>query len=352
MTINRHKLMKQKRHRRKKVWKFIGVPLLVLLLATTSYGAYLYYVAKDTLGAASKDNELSEREKSDKRSDKVNPKNDNISILFMGVDDSDSREYGTATRTDALILATFNENQKTVKLVSIPRDSYVHFPFNNDYDKINHAHVFGGVEGTVQTVEELFDIPVDYYVKLNFNAFIDMVEALGGIEVDVPITFSEQDSKDRKNAIRLKKGLQTLTGEEALALARTRKIDNDIERGKRQQLVLEAIIKKAISVGSVTKYGNLIEAVGTNMKTNMTFEEMLSFHDYATAGSNFSIQSLQLEGEDDYINRVYYYKLKDESVQSLKQELKTHLEVNSKSDPSHVAQPLDDNTDLPDEKQS
>ena len=83
-------------------------------------------------------------------------------------------------------------------------------------DKITHAHVYGGTEATIETVEELFDIPVDYFFKLNFNAFIDVVDALGGIMVDVPITVSEMDSNDNKNAIHLEEGFQKLNGEEAL----------------------------------------------------------------------------------------------------------------------------------------
>ena len=129
-------------------------------------------------------------------------------------------------------------------MVSIPRDSYVYIPERGKKDKITHAHAYGGTEATIETVEELFDIPVDYFFKLNFNAFIDVVDALGGIMVDVPITVSEMDSNDNKNAIHLEKGFQKLNGEEALALARTRKIDNDIERGKRQQLVLKPLLIK------------------------------------------------------------------------------------------------------------
>ena len=137
---------------------------------------------------------------------------------------------------------------------------------------------------TIETVEELFDIPVDYFFKLNFKAFIDVVDALGGIMVDVPITVSEMDSNDNKNAIHLEEGFQKLNGEEALALARTRKIDNDIERGKRQQLVVKAMIDKAISVGSVTKYGDVMESMGNNLSTNMDFSEMLGLFNYTLSG--------------------------------------------------------------------
>ena len=128
----------------------------------------------------------------------VDPKEDSVSILIMGVDDSKERNFGDATRTDALILATFNVNDKSVKMVSIPRDSYVYIPEEKKKDKITHAHAFGGTEATIETVEELFDIPVDYFFKVNFNAFIDVVDALGGITVDVPITFTEQDSNDSR----------------------------------------------------------------------------------------------------------------------------------------------------------
>lgn len=142
------------------------------------------------------------------------------------------------------MLATLNEKEKSVKLLSIPRDSYVYIPERGYSDKITHAHYFGGVSSTLDTVEELLDIPVDYYVKMNFDAFMDVVDALGGIDVDVPVTFTEQNSKDKAGAIHLEKGYQELDGEQALALARTRKIDNDIERGKRQQLIMQAIMKK------------------------------------------------------------------------------------------------------------
>ncbi|MCA1031428.1 LCP family protein [Bacillus timonensis] len=322
---NRSTFKKKKRRKRALMW--VLLPLLLIVTSATVYGAFLVNKAANVAETSKKD--LERGEKSEKREKAVNPKYDNISILFMGVDDSSTRKMGSATRTDALILATLNEKQKTVKMVSIPRDSLVYVPVEGKEDKINHAHVFGGVEGTIETVEELFDVPVDYFVKMNFEAFIDVVEALGGIEVDVPITFSEQDSKDRKNAIHLTKGLQMLNGEEALALARTRKIDSDIERGKRQQLVLEAIIKKGSSVTSITKYGDVIEALGDNITTNLRFGEIISLHDYATSGQKLQVQSLHLEGNDLWLPRGYYYQLNEEKLKEISEILRSHLEVNT-----------------------
>src|SRR5699024_8237394 len=138
----------------------------------------------------------------------------------------------------------------------------------DDYTKITHAHYYGGPKATVDSVEKFLNVPVDYYARVDFNAFIDVVDTLDGIEYDVPFEISEMDSNDVEGAIHLMPGEQTLNGEQALALARTRKYDSDIERGKRQQQIVKQISKKAISISSVLKLDNLIDAVGDNLTTN------------------------------------------------------------------------------------
>ncbi|WP_010676934.1 LCP family protein [Bacillus timonensis] len=316
----------KKRKRRKRIILTIFIPLLLIIIAVGVYGAYLVKQAADA--AADSQTELNRGGKSEKRIDPVDPKHDNISILFMGIDDSNKRSMGDDTRTDALILATLNESQKSVKMVSIPRDSLVYDPIRGVEDKINHAHAYNGADGTIATVEELFDIPVDYMVRMNFEAFIDVVDALGGVQVDVPVSFSEQNSKDEKDAIHLEKGLQHLDGEQALALARTRKIDNDIERGKRQQLVLKAIIEKAASFSSITKYSDVITALGDNITTNLSFGEMISLHDYATSGQKLQVDSLVLQGSDLWTDHGYYYQLDQNNVDEIKTTLREHLDIN------------------------
>jgi LCP family protein required for cell wall assembly len=313
----------KKRKKRRRIFFFFVVPMLVLILGVTSYGAFLYSKAESVMD---KSYNPIERESS-KREKPVNPEFDNVSILFIGVDDSDTRNFSAGSRTDALMLATLNEEKKSVKLLSIPRDSYVYIPSKGYEDKINHAYGSGGAKSTIVAVEELLDVPVDYYVNMNFNAFIDVIDALGGIKVDVPYDLSEQDSSDRKNAINLEAGLQELDGEEALALARTRKLDNDIERGKRQQEILKAIISKAVSAKGVTKYSDVMEAVGDNMSTDLSFSEMKTFIDYATAGTGIDIETLNLAGGDSYINGVYYYQLDEEELETTRETLKSHLEV-------------------------
>lgn len=313
---------KKKQSKRRFALKISLFLTLSLFLVVASYAVSLQKKASNAADRAYE--AVADRTKSEKREIEVEPATDNVAVLFIGVDDSELRAQGDSnSRSDALLLATLNPKQKTVNLVSIPRDSYVYIPEIGRRDKINHAHAFGGTGATIETVEELFEIPVDYYVKMNFNAFIDVVDAFGGVEVEVPYERIEKDENDQ-NTIHLKPGLQHLDGRHALALARTRKLDSDVERGKRQQMILEAIMKEAISVKSITKYGDVIDAIGDNMKTDMTFKEMMSFLEYVKGGMP-KVNSLTLTGEDDMSTGIYYYKVDEAELEELKHLLQAHL---------------------------
>ncbi|KMN44513.1 MULTISPECIES: LCP family protein [Bacillus] len=327
---------------RKKTKIIISVILLFLIVG----GSYTWFlVNKASSAVRNAAHDLARGDKSDLRDKAVKPITNNVSVLIMGVDESDVRgkEYGEAIRTDALLLATFNKDSKTVKLLSIPRDTYTYIPVEKKKDKITHAHAFGstkngkdgGPQASIDAVENLMNVPVDYFVKFNFKSFIKIVDDLGGIEVDVPVEFTEQDSNDNAEAIHLKKGVQKLNGEEALALARTRHIDSDAMRGQRQQLVIEAILKKLTSVGSVTKVGNIIDDINGQFVTNLTFDDMLSFYKY---GSDSTIEKLQIQGEDCYMakgddtcsqspggGRTYYYNPDKKDLANLTNELRSHL---------------------------
>jgi len=328
----RDHIIQKRKKKKRRIIKWISFIFLFVILAGASYAYYLFEKTRDAVSNSYEEIRPNQA--------KRNLKDESFSILFVGVDDSRSRKFNESTRTDALILATFNPKDKSVKMVSIPRDSYVYIPSEDQYDKINHAHVHDGVKGTVETVEHLFDMQIDYYVKINFYAFIDIVDALGGIEAEVPYDIVEKDAEDQYT-IKLEEGYQHLNGEEALALARTRKKDNDIERGKRQQEIIKAIIKKAASMGSITKYDDIIDTVSENMKTNLKFDEMLSLISYATTGTNLNIESHQLKGYDDYTNAGYYYRLDEQSVEEISQVFKNHLHgtVYTSSDSTHQAYP-------------
>ncbi|KKB45008.1 LCP family protein [Bacillus thermotolerans] len=325
--LRRGRAVKKKRKKRRFVKLFILLPLIFVLSTAAGYGAFLYKKAETVFTGSYVDDG---REKSPLRDAEVHPLRDNISILFIGLDESDVREEsggGNGWRSDALMLATLNVEDKSIKLLSIPRDTYTYIPEVGYETKINHAYAFGGPAATVESVEELLDVPVDYYVRMNFKAFMDVVEALDGIEYDVPFELSEKDSNDVHNAIQLEPGLQHLNGEEALALARTRQYDNDIERGKRQQELLQTVVKEALSLNSVTKYDETLEAIGTNMRTNMTFSELRSLLHYGGNGS-VEFETLTLKGTDGRMsNGAYIYELDEAHLQEIQHTLAEHLEL-------------------------
>jgi polyisoprenyl-teichoic acid--peptidoglycan teichoic acid transferase len=348
------KIRLRKKNRKVKIRRRIAlIVVLVVLLSVVGYGGYLAYKASSAVKNA--ELSLDRGDKSALRDGAVKPVEDHVSVLLMGVDETKEREkvQEGAVQADALLLATFNADDKTVKLVSIPRDTYTYIPVSKKMDKITHAHSAGqvkngkeaGPDAMVDAVEGLLNVPVDYFVKFNFAAFMEIVDSIGGIEVDVPVEVDEQDSSGAYEAIHLEKGVQTLNGEQALALARTRKIDSDTMRGQRQQLVLEAIVKKVASVGNVTKVGDLIDAIDGNFKTNLSFDEMISFYQY---GIDASIEKLQIEGQDAYMNSrkhvypeakqvpdklkteyPYYYIPDKKNLDVITRELREHLGIDT-----------------------
>ena len=303
------------------LWKIL---LVVLILLLAFGGGYIYYLFHSGKKAAENAYVEDSRTKSELRDESVQPLTDNISIMIVGIDDSEKRSQGEGnSRSDALLVATLNNKDKSIKLISIPRDSYVYIPTVGYKDKITHAHAYGGIDATRETVEGLLNVPIDYYFRVNFDAFIEIVDALGGVTVDVPYEINELDEND-KRTVHLMPGTQEVNGREALALARTRHQDSDVERGKRQQMILEAIASKATSVTSFTKYDKVLAAVGNNMQTDMTFDEMKSLFAYLQNGMP-DIDSLSLKGSDDMSSGIYYYLLQDDSLLETRQTLQKHL---------------------------
>lgn len=326
MAMTQSRVQRRKARTKKVVRIFLTIGIVSFLVFGTLIG---YFFIKLANVSSNTHEELDRGEKSEKREEIVTPLKNNISILFLGVD---SRDDDLSGRTDAMLLATFNRDKGTIKLLSIPRDSLVEIPGRTYRDKINHAHSFGGVDLAVETVEKWLDVPVDYYVKLNFVSFIEIVDALGGIEVDVPFTFSEMDSHDRPNAITLYEGTQTLNGEEALAFARMRKKDprGDLGRGDRQQEVIKAIIKKGATFSSITKYGDVFNSLEEHLAMNLTFGDIISFHSYASSLNN--IESLYLEGAPLRQNGIEYYDPDPASVRELSATFKVHLELSESAE--------------------
>ncbi|WP_087974089.1 LCP family protein [Oceanobacillus rekensis] len=314
--------------KKRKIFVSLLILFLILVGSGIGYAAHLYNktanIVTDSHEKVGRDDETSPL-----RDGPVDPVEDNVSVLFIGVDDSEHRDSKNS-RSDALILATFNKNDSSIKLLSIPRDTYVYVPEVNYSTKINHAHAYGGPLATIETLEEFLHVPVDYYVRMNFNAFVEVVDSLDGIRFNVPYEIVESDSGDVRDAIHLYPGYQLLDGEEALALARTRKYDSDVERGKRQQEILKEIAKEVTSASSLFKLEDVLTAVGSNMKTNLTFAEIRGFLSYGL-NETIQIENVNLAGSGGYMENGggWYYQVEEESRVQTQNELRYHLGLDS-----------------------
>ncbi|GIN76051.1 MULTISPECIES: LCP family protein [Bacillus] len=318
-------MLRSQRTKKKRLRKWVKYSLFfiaLILTVTAAAGGYAYYKVAN----ASKDAQvtLSRGEQSVKRIKEFNPKKDNFSILLMGIDARPGQSMDKE-RSDAMVLATFNRKDKSVKLLSIPRDSYVNIP-GHGFDKITHAHSLGGRDLSTETVENLLDIPVDYVMEANFSAFKEVVDELGG----VPITIKEdyivrQIKKDTKGKVNLQTGEQTLNGEEALAYVRTRKADTDLKRGDRQMEVIKSIINKSKSLTSIPAYDDILDTVGKNVSMNLSLNDAIGLIPFMT--SIQTIDTLQLKGSDYQPGKVYYFQLDQENLNEIKQELKQQLDV-------------------------
>ncbi|WP_394238797.1 LytR family transcriptional regulator [Niallia oryzisoli] len=309
----------RKRKKGKRWLKVIGI-LLVLLIA--GGGAYAYTVYHSLTTAVDTMHQPIEREKSEKRPEVITLTKeedpDPFSVLLLGVDE----RQGDSGRSDTMIVLTVNPETKSIKMLSIPRDTRTEIMGRGVEDKINHAYAFGREEMSMATVEHLLDIPIDYYVKVNMEGFKDIVNAVGGIQVTNVLNFTEEGHQFNKGQIEL-------NGEQALAFVRMRKEDpnGDFGRQERQRQVIQGIISKGASLASLTRFDDIFEALGKNVRTNLTFTEMMDIQsNYKEAAG--TIDQLQITGENKKIDDIFYVIVPDEQIQTVQNELKTHLEMN------------------------
>ncbi|GAB0328728.1 LCP family protein [Staphylococcus pseudintermedius] len=278
---------------------------LMLIIVPTIFAFTLFNSSKNAFDDSFSQ---SDQRQSQLRDSKVNAAKQPISILFLGIDDSSTRRQNGQSaenaRTDAMILSTMNPDKHQIRLVSIPRDTLSYIPEVGYYDKITHAHAYGEPEASMRTVEANLNVPVDYYVRINMEAFAKTVDELGGIEYDVPYDLNEPNTMD-KGRIKLKKGKQQLNGDEVLAVTRTRKQDSDLKRGQRQMEVLKILFKKAQDTKSLHKLDDIIEIVGKNSKHNLSYSEIKALATNYLA-NDVDIQSQQLKGENELLNGIYY----------------------------------------------
>ncbi len=321
----------KKRRRRKWFFRFIT---LVLIL-TIGIGSYFGYQVVSALNK-SHDTEVGG---SKLRSKPVKPKEEPFAVMLLGADTVDIElEKKDGWRPDVIMIAAVNPKTKSVKLVSIPRDTYVEIANTGGrWNKINDAASAGArrginpVENVRQTVENLLGIPIDYYAKVNFQGFVDIVDAVGGVDV-----FNKHSFRGPAigKLIFIGYGDQHLDGMKALAYVRQRKEDpeGDMGRNKRQQEVISKIIDKIASVQGVTKFTDVLEAVGKNFSFNIPLSEVPSMLALYKQIPKENIERLEFKTytqEYGVVNgvrkKVYWERYSEENLNEIKQVLRKQL---------------------------
>lgn len=250
-----------------------------------------------------------------------------ISILMLGVDQGIEGRHDKGN-SDTLILATINPKTKQATMLSIPRDTLCKIQSNKvnsqyKYFKINSAYEVGGNQCSQKTVSELLNVPIDYYAEVNMKSLKEIVNALGGVTVDVPFKFS-YDWCD------FHKGKQHLNGRHAISYARMRHDDpkGDYGRQMRQRQIIQAIIKKAAAKPSIAKYSKLIKIFTKYAKTNLSVSDLLYLASQYETCLN-KINSQHLQGHDATINNSDMQVMSTKELQAKSNLLRKQLDLSS-----------------------
>ncbi|MHB1418798.1 MAG: LCP family protein, partial [Bacillota bacterium] len=219
-------------------------------------------------------------------------------ILIIG---TDARGKERA-RSDALILVSIDSQKKTVKMLSVPRDTYVDVPGHGNM-KINSAHAYGGYRLSEQTVEDFLGVPIDNYVETNFQGFKNIIDILGGLTLDV-----EQRMYRPSEDINLHKGVQKLDGEKALAYVRFREYKmGDIDRVEHQQRFIKALYSQTFHLGTLAKLPFIVQQIWQNINTDMSVTDIIKLATAIRGLSSDQLQTMLLPGSPDYIDGVSYW---------------------------------------------
>ncbi|MDD4239528.1 MAG: LCP family protein [Desulfotomaculaceae bacterium] len=236
--------------------------------------------------------------------DQVKP-GQRLNVLLLGID---ARSGETMARTDTLILASVDTKSKQMSLLSIPRDTRVNIP-KHGWDKINSASVYGGTEMSMKVVSDLLGTPIKYYVQANFNGFKDIVDALGGVTLDVEQDMYHYDPDDGgAYTINLEKGVQPLDGDKALQYVRYREYAmGDIDRTTHQQKFLVALAKEMLQPSTILKLPALVPEVNKYVKTNLSVSDMMTLASAGKKLENGNIVAQTLPGRPIDINGGSYW---------------------------------------------
>ncbi|HEL2245762.1 TPA: LCP family protein [Streptococcus suis] len=265
-----------------------------------------------------------------------------LTILLMGVDMDQATRGGDweGGRGDSMILVTVNPKTKETNMMSLTRDIMVEIAEANGessgtVEKLNHSYSYGQAPMAIATIEKMMDITIDRYIEINMDGLVELVDAVGGIEVNntlgFPISISEHEPAYTSI---VQPGKQLVNGEQALVYARMRYDDpeGDIGRQRRQREVITAIIKKLLQLDGFTQYKKILTAISNNMRTNIeispaTIPSLLGYKDSVS-----KLNSYQLRGVDQMVDEIYYQLPTSEHLLEMQNILKKSIGLEEKTD--------------------
>ncbi|HEM2814154.1 TPA: LCP family protein [Streptococcus suis] len=265
-----------------------------------------------------------------------------LTILLMGVDMDQATRGGDweGGRSDSMILVTVNPKTKETNMMSLTRDIMVEIAEANGessgtVEKLNHSYSYGQAPMAIATIEKMMDINIDRYIEINMDGLVELVDAVGGIEVNntlgFPISISEHEPAYTSI---VQPGKQLVNGDQALVYARMRYDDpeGDIGRQRRQREVIMAIIKKLLQLDGLTQYKKILTAISNNMRTNIeispaTIPSLLGYKDSVS-----KLNSYQLRGVDQMVDETYYQLPTSEHLLEMQNILKKSIGLEENTD--------------------
>ncbi len=245
-----------------------------------------------------------------------------LRVLMMGVDNAETS--GESIRTDTLMVLQMDYETGKVSLLSIPRDSYVYIVGADYFDKINHAYALGGAETTRATVENLLGVDIPYYLVIGYDMAVELVDLIGGVEVEVPIDMVYEDpTADPPLYINLEQGEQILDGKKSLQFLRFRSGygDQDLGRVKSQQLFVKSFIKQMMKPVNILKAPLLVKVYTEHVVTNIPISKVIKF---GTKFNSYDLENMTIAtipGEVTGRNNISYYDVYYEELYQLANEL-------------------------------
>ncbi|MGM9582021.1 MAG: LCP family protein [Anaerovibrio sp.] len=282
---------RRERQRKKKTnW----LPIVLLILA---------FIVAAVAGALFASSSLFEEKPVAKKTEMMTP-GDKTIVMLMGVDERE----GDVGRSDTLMIATLDPKKKKAAILSIPRDTRVKIP-GHGFDKINAAYAYGGHKLTQSTVENLLGVEMEHYVLINVNAFTKIIDAIGGVDINVEKRMYYEDPWDDNGGlvINLYPGQQHMDGRTAITYVRYRDEEGDIGRIARQQKFMQAVMDKLTSPAIIPRIpaiiGEVVDCINTDLSVKQMIEFMSALKDAQTKG----LQTEMLPGKPMYIGGISYW---------------------------------------------